>query len=93
MAPDACVAAPRAPHVLQHGQDSCKVTPLSCLDDQMACCMTGVHARRHTISTCRSACFDRRYGDISCFWCVKLHVLLPCTSTPPPCVDTQLVRG
>ena len=27
MAPDACAAAPRAPHVLQHGLLTCKLTP------------------------------------------------------------------
>ncbi|KAF2589461.1 hypothetical protein F2Q70_00039299 [Brassica cretica] len=28
MAPDACAATPRAPHVFQHGQDTCRTPPL-----------------------------------------------------------------
>ncbi|KAF3494319.1 hypothetical protein DY000_02052249 [Brassica cretica] len=46
MAPDACAAAPRAPHGWLHVQDTCRMPPLL----QMSGCMTGTHARRHSIT-------------------------------------------
>ncbi|KAF3497888.1 hypothetical protein DY000_02057394 [Brassica cretica] len=46
MTPDAYTATPRAPHVLQHGQDSCRRHHSS----QMPGCMTGTHARHHSSS-------------------------------------------
>src|SRR5690606_26741588 len=63
---------------------TCKVTPFSCLDDQMSISMAGSHARRRTMAICRSACFDRKLSGTSCF-CVsscmpqhhaRLHLLL-----------------
>ncbi|KAL0836284.1 hypothetical protein Bca101_088173 [Brassica carinata] len=57
----------------------------------MACCMAGVHASRHT-ALCVSIRIRRsqvlRHLELRL---VKLHVQHPCTSTPPPFVDTQLL--
>ncbi|KAL0759361.1 hypothetical protein Bca101_075511 [Brassica carinata] len=57
----------------------------------MACCMAGVHASRHT-ALCASIRMRisqvLRHLELRL---VKLHVRHPCTSTPPPFVDIQLL--
>ncbi|WZY72168.1 LOW QUALITY PROTEIN: hypothetical protein YC2023_004408 [Brassica napus] len=95
MAPDACTAAPRAPHGWLHVQDTCRTPPL--LPD----------VRLHDWNSCKAPQQHHTHGwphaSVACVatsraWplhlvllCVRLHGLLPCTSTPPPCVDTQLL--
>ncbi|KAF2577303.1 hypothetical protein F2Q68_00005242 [Brassica cretica] len=93
MAPDACTAKPRAPHVLQHGQDTCRTPPL--LPD----------VRRHDWNSCKAphhlthvehhalvACAEtpRAWSIHLVLLHVRMHVLLLCTATPRASVDTQL---
>ncbi|KAF3538113.1 hypothetical protein F2Q69_00022165 [Brassica cretica] len=58
---------------------------------QMACCMAGMHASRHTtpyMSISMHLLHARRHLVLRH---VKLYVLLPCTATPLASEDTQLV--
>ncbi|KAF3598224.1 hypothetical protein F2Q69_00036230 [Brassica cretica] len=79
MAPDACTATPRAPHVLQHGQDSWRVPPLLpdvMLHDWNSCKAPQqlTHGWPHAsnacaatprASTCEAACTASMHGDTS----------------------------
>ncbi|KAG5394098.1 hypothetical protein IGI04_024061 [Brassica rapa subsp. trilocularis] len=94
MAPDACTATPRAPHVLQHGQDSCRAPPLLPdvrLHDWNSCKAPQHHT--HGWPHASVACVEtpRAWSIHLVLLHVKLHVQLPCTVTPPPCVDTELI--
>ncbi|KAF3500312.1 hypothetical protein F2Q69_00042881 [Brassica cretica] len=95
MGPDACAAAPRAPHVRLHVQDTCRTPPLL------------PHVRMHACSACKKPhqyTHVDQHASIACAetphaWSihlvllhVRLHVLLPCTATPRASVDTQLLR-
>ena len=95
MAPDACAAAPRAPHVRLHVQDTCRTPPLL------------PHVRMHAWSACKKPhqyTHVDQHASVACAetpraWSihlvllhVRLHVQLPCTATPRASGDTQLVR-
>ncbi|WZZ44401.1 hypothetical protein YC2023_040660 [Brassica napus] len=95
MAPDACAAAPRAPHVRLHVQDTCRTPPLL------------PHVRMHAWSACKKphqyTHVDQHasvaYAETPRAWSIhlvllhaRLHVQLPCTATPRASGDTQLVR-
>ncbi|KAF2571191.1 hypothetical protein F2Q70_00001936 [Brassica cretica] len=95
MAPDTCVAAPRAPHVRLHGQDTCRTPPLL------------PHVRMHAWSACKEPhqyTHVDQHASVACAatpraWSihlvllhVRLHVLLPSTATPQASGDTQLLR-
>ncbi|KAF3543476.1 hypothetical protein DY000_02002234 [Brassica cretica] len=82
MAPDACAAAPRAPHVRLHVQDTCRTPPLL------------PHVRMHAWSACKKPhqyTHVDQHASVACAetpraWSihlvllhVRLHVLLPCT--------------
>ncbi|KAF2557376.1 hypothetical protein F2Q68_00014179 [Brassica cretica] len=58
----------------------------------IALSMSGVHVSRHT-GLCMSVSMRRsqvlRYLVLLC---VELHGTASCTSTPPSCLDTQLVK-
>ncbi|KAL0730578.1 hypothetical protein Bca4012_026672 [Brassica carinata] len=71
MAPDACVAAPRAPDVLLHDQDGMHEDTTS--STSLKAWTGGMHIDT-TLATCQSACFDRRLSGTSCF-CVSLCML------------------
>ncbi|KAF2607733.1 hypothetical protein F2Q68_00044549 [Brassica cretica] len=66
MPPVACAATPCAPHVLLHVLIACAATSHGSLDDQKSISMSCLHARRHTVPTCRSACFGCMHGNFSC---------------------------
>ena len=93
MAPDACMAAPRAPHVFQHGQDLCRAPPLlpdvrlhdwnSCMAPQQL-----THGWSHALIAC--AAIPRAWSIHLVLLHVRLHVLLPCMATPRASEDTQL---
>ncbi|KAL0804148.1 hypothetical protein Bca101_096638 [Brassica carinata] len=95
MAPDACAAAPRAPHVRLHVQDTCRTPPLL------------PYVRMHAWSACKKPhqyTHVDQHASVACAetpraWSihlvllhVRLHVQLPCTATPRASGDTQLVR-
>ena len=87
MAPDACVAAPRAPHVWLHDQDVMPddTTPSTCLIHSLVACKSTpqlTHVAQHAsiadsaaprASVCHSACCDHLGFNTSCFPCQ-----LPC---------------
>ncbi|WZZ78287.1 hypothetical protein YC2023_098859 [Brassica napus] len=61
MAPDAFAATPRAPHVFQHGQDTCRTPPLLPDHASVACAETPrawsihlvlLHVRLHVLLPC-----------------------------------------
>ena len=95
MAPDACAAAPRAPHVRLHVQDTCRTPPLlpdvrlyyqnSCKAPQQH-----THVDQHASVACAET--PRAWSIHLVLLHVRLHVLLPCTVTPRASVDTQLLR-
>ncbi|KAF2562266.1 hypothetical protein F2Q70_00014685 [Brassica cretica] len=93
MAPDACAAAPRAPHIFQHGQDTCRTPPL--LPDvrlhdwhSFKAPQHHTHGWPHASVAC--AATPRAWSIHFVLLHVRLHVLLPCTATPQASVDTQL---
>ncbi|KAF2533081.1 hypothetical protein F2Q70_00031809 [Brassica cretica] len=95
MGPNACVAAPRAPHVFQHGQDTCRMPPLLPdirLHDCNSCKAT--HHLTHVDQHASVACAETplAWSIHLVLLHVRLHVLIPCTSTPPSCADTQQVK-
>ncbi|KAF3512822.1 hypothetical protein F2Q69_00007255 [Brassica cretica] len=81
MSPDACAAAPRAPHVFQHGQDTCRTPPLLPdvrLHDWNSCKATHhlTHIDQHAsvacaetprASTCKAAFAAPMHGDTLSF--------------------------
>ncbi|WZZ60558.1 hypothetical protein YC2023_060665 [Brassica napus] len=81
MAPNACAATPRVPHVFQHGQDTCRTPPLlpdARLHDWNSCKATHhlTHVDQHAsvacaetprASTCQAACIASMHGDTSSF--------------------------
>ncbi|KAF3595953.1 hypothetical protein DY000_02020763 [Brassica cretica] len=82
MAPDACAAAPRAPHVFQHSQGTCR-TPLILPDVRLHDCNACktrhqyTHVDQHAsvacaetprASTCQAACTASMHGDTSSYW-------------------------
>ncbi|KAL0864735.1 hypothetical protein Bca101_043853 [Brassica carinata] len=71
MAPVACAAAPRAPHVWLHDQDGMHedTTSSTCLMT-----WTGFMQIDTKAHTCRSACFGCRLSGTSCL-CVSLRML------------------
>ncbi|KAF2566162.1 hypothetical protein F2Q70_00025799 [Brassica cretica] len=94
MAPDACTAAPRAPHGWLHVQDTCRTPPLP-PDVRLHDCSSCKAPQHHTHGWPHASV---AYADTPRAWSihlvllhVKLHVQLPCTFTPHPCVDTQLL--
>ncbi|KAF2551735.1 hypothetical protein F2Q68_00033696 [Brassica cretica] len=93
MAPDACAATPRAPHVFQHGQDTCRTPPL--LPDvrlHVWNSYKATHHLTHVDQHASVACAEtpRAWSIHLVLLHVRLHVLLPCTETPRASVDTQL---
>ncbi|WZY71044.1 hypothetical protein YC2023_003285 [Brassica napus] len=90
-----CLAdPPRAPHGWLHVQDTCRTPPL--LPDvrlhDWSSCKTPpqhTHVDQHASVACAET--PRAWPFHLVLLCVKLHVQLSCTSTPPPCVDTQLL--
>ncbi|KAF3573481.1 hypothetical protein F2Q69_00058817 [Brassica cretica] len=93
MAPNACAAAPRAPHSWLHVSASCRTTHLL------------PHVRMHAWSACKTPhqyTHVDQHASVACAetpraWSihlvllhVKLHMQLPCTVTPQAFVDTQL---
>ncbi|KAG5384924.1 hypothetical protein IGI04_036394 [Brassica rapa subsp. trilocularis] len=94
MAPDACTVTPRAPHVLQHGQESCRAPPLLPvvrLHDWNSCKAPQHHTHGWPHASVACVATSRAWPLHLVLLCVRLHGLLSCTSTPPPCVDTQLL--
>ncbi|KAF2592010.1 hypothetical protein F2Q70_00039166 [Brassica cretica] len=92
MAPVACAAAPRAPHVFQHGQGLCKVTPLILpgrpdVHQHVWITCTATHGAHMSISMLRLQILRHLV-----LLCVKLHGTASCTSTPSSSVDTQQVK-
>ncbi|KAF3513293.1 hypothetical protein F2Q69_00006009 [Brassica cretica] len=95
MAPDACAATPRAPHVFQHSQDTCRTPPLLPdvrLYDWNSC--TATHHLTHVDQHASVACAEtpRAWLIHLVLLHVRLHVLLPCTATTRASVYTQLDR-
>ncbi|KAF3557278.1 hypothetical protein F2Q69_00012620 [Brassica cretica] len=95
MAPDACAAAPRAPHGWLHVSASCRTTHLL------------PHVWMHAWSACKTPhqyTHVDQHASVACAetplaWSihlvllhVRLHVQIPCMTTPQDSVDTQLVR-
>ncbi|KAF3590862.1 hypothetical protein DY000_02020772 [Brassica cretica] len=95
MAPDACAAAPCAPHVWLHVSASCRTKNVL------------PHVRIHAWNACKTphqytnvdqhasvACAEtpRAWSIHLVLLHVRLHVLLPCTVTPRASLETQLVR-
>ncbi|KAF3528376.1 hypothetical protein DY000_02039472 [Brassica cretica] len=94
MVPDACAATPHAPHVFQHGQDTCRTPPLLPyvrLHDWSSCKATHhlTHVDQH--ASVAWAETPRAWSIHLVLLHVRLHVLLPCTATPRDSGDTQLV--
>ncbi|WZY93886.1 hypothetical protein YC2023_066215 [Brassica napus] len=92
MSPVAWAAAPRAPHVFQHVQGSCKVTPLiqpgrPDVHQHVWITFTATHGAHMLIIMLRLQIWRHLV-----LLCVSLHVLLPCVPTPRACVDGQLIR-
>ncbi|KAF2558878.1 hypothetical protein F2Q68_00017513 [Brassica cretica] len=95
MAPDACAAAPRAPHGYQHGHDTCRTPPLLPyvrLHDCNSCKVPQqlTHGWPHASITCAATL--RSWSIHLVLLHVRLRVLLPCTAIPRASGDTQLVR-
>ncbi|KAF3551110.1 hypothetical protein DY000_02008014 [Brassica cretica] len=93
MAPDACTAKPRAPHVLQHGQDTCRTPPLLPdvrRHDWNSCKATHhlTHVEHHALVACAET--PHAWSIHLVLLHIRMHVLLPCTATPRASVDTQL---
>ena len=91
MAQVACAAGPRAPHVFQHGQGSCKVTPLILpgrldVHQHVWITFTATHGAHMSISMLRLQIWRHLV-----LLCVSPYVLLPCVPTPRACVDRQLI--
>ncbi|KAF2575674.1 hypothetical protein F2Q70_00004125 [Brassica cretica] len=75
----------------------CRSTCFGCMRGDTSCfymsgCMTGTHARRHTISHMLINMLRLHARRHLVLLHVRLHVLLPCTATPRASGDTQLVR-
>ncbi|KAG5375563.1 hypothetical protein IGI04_040159 [Brassica rapa subsp. trilocularis] len=88
MAPDACTVTPRAPHVLQHGQESCRAPPLLPvvrLHDWNSCKAPQHHTHGWPHASVACVATSRAWPLHLVLLCVRLHGLLSCTSTPPPC--------
>ena len=95
MAPDACAAAPRAPHVRLHVQDTCRTPPLLPHVRMHACiACKNPHQYTHVDQHASVACAEtpRAWSIHLVLLHVRLHVQLPCTATPRASGDTQLVR-
>ncbi|CAG7863420.1 unnamed protein product [Brassica rapa] len=102
MAPDACTAAPRAPHVWLHVQDTCRTPPLLPdvrLHDWSSCKAPHIltHVDQHASIACVATSrawpihlTPRAWSIHLVLLHVKLHGLLPLTATPQASVDTQL---
>ncbi|KAF2616391.1 hypothetical protein F2Q68_00038968 [Brassica cretica] len=95
MAPDACAAAPRAPHGWLHVQDTCRTPPLLPdfrLHDWNSC--KSPHHHTHGWPHASVACAEtpRAWSIHLVLLHVRLHVQLPCTATYHASGDTQLVR-
>ena len=93
MAPDACAAAPHAPHGWLHVQDTCRTPPLLPdvrLHDWSSCKAPHIliHVDQHSSVTCVAT--SRAWPIHLVLLHVKLHVQLPCTATPRASVDTHL---
>ena len=93
MAPDAFAATPRAPHVFQHGQDTCRTPPLLPdvrLHDWNSCKVTHhlTHVDQHASVACAET--PRAWSIHLVLLHVRLHVLLPCMVTPEASIGTQL---
>ncbi|WZY93955.1 hypothetical protein YC2023_066284 [Brassica napus] len=91
-----CLAdPPRAPHGWLHVQDTCRTPPLLPdvrLHDWNSCKAPQHHTHGWPHASVPCAETPRAWPFHLVLLCVWLHGLLPCTSTPPPCVDTELVR-
>ncbi|KAF3545533.1 hypothetical protein DY000_02004182 [Brassica cretica] len=95
MAPDACAAAPRAPHVRLHVQDTCKTPPLLPHVRMHAWgAFKKPHQYTHVDQHASVACAEtpRAWSIHLVLLHVRLHVLLPCTATPRASVDIQMLR-
>ncbi|KAF2561965.1 hypothetical protein F2Q70_00016951 [Brassica cretica] len=93
MAPDACAAAPHAPHGWLHVSASCRMThilPHVRMHAWSACKMPHqyTHVNQHASVACAET--PRAWSIHLVLLHVKLHVQLPCTATPRAFVDTQL---
>ncbi|KAG5374357.1 hypothetical protein IGI04_042337 [Brassica rapa subsp. trilocularis] len=93
MAPDACTAAPRAPHGWLHVQDTGRPPPLLPdvrLHDWNSCKATHIltHVDQHASVAC--VAISRAWPLHLVLQYVRLHGLLPCTATRRASVDTQL---
>ncbi|WZY99388.1 LOW QUALITY PROTEIN: hypothetical protein YC2023_071717 [Brassica napus] len=90
-----CLAdPPRAPHGLLHVQDTCRtpqLLPDVRLHDWNSCKAPQHHTHGWPHASVPCAETPRAWSIHLVLLHVKLHVQLPCTSTPPPCVDTQLL--
>ncbi|WZZ14943.1 hypothetical protein YC2023_108032 [Brassica napus] len=93
MAPDACTAAPRAPHGWLHVQDTCRTPPLLPdvrLHDWNSCKAPQHHTHGWPHASVACAETPRAWSIHLVLLHVKLHVQLTCTSTPRASVDTHL---
>ena len=93
MAPDACVAAPRAPHGWLHVQETCRTPPLLPdvrLHDWNSWKAPQHHTHGWTHASVACAETPRAWSIHLVLLHVKLHVQFPCTATPRASVNTQL---
>ncbi|WZZ15625.1 hypothetical protein YC2023_108714 [Brassica napus] len=93
MAPDACTAAPRAPHGWLHVQDTCRTPPLLSdvrLHDWNSCKAPQHHTHVDHHASVACVATSRAWPLHLVLLCVRVHGLLPCTVTPRDSVDTQL---
>ncbi|KAF2592763.1 hypothetical protein F2Q70_00044689 [Brassica cretica] len=95
MAPDACAAAPCAPHGWLHLLDTCRTPPLLLdvrLHDWNSCKVPQHHTHGDQHASVACAETPRAWSIHLVLQHVRLHVLVPCTATPRASEDTQLVR-
>ncbi|KAF3488012.1 hypothetical protein F2Q69_00052027 [Brassica cretica] len=95
MAPEACAAAPRAPHGWLNVSITCRTThprPYGLPQDWNSCKATHhlTHVDQH--ASVAYAATPRAWSIHLVLLHVRLHVLLPCTATPQASVETQLVQ-
>ncbi|KAF2553668.1 hypothetical protein F2Q68_00033608 [Brassica cretica] len=95
MAPDACTAAPRAPHGWMHVQDTCRtptLLPDVRLHDWNSCKAPQHHTHGWLHASVACAETPRAWSIHLVLLHVKVHVQLPCTVTRRASVDTQLAE-
>ncbi|KAF3530568.1 hypothetical protein DY000_02041988 [Brassica cretica] len=95
MAPDACAAAPRAPHGWLHVQDTCMTPPLLQyvrVHDCNSCKVPQHHTHGWPHASVACAETPRAWSIHLVLLHVRLHVQISCTATSRASGDTQLVR-